>query len=211
MAEMIGSGTRAMDDSLENVLDQLAGLGEVRTRKMFGGIGLYAQDLFFGLMAKGVLYLKVDDETRPDYEARDGGPFRPFGDERAMRGYYELPSEVLEKPREAVRWARRALEVARAAASEKASKRPAEDPAVTPLARLRNLGPKSAAWLEEAGFRTRGDLERAGAIGAFRAVEEIRGSVSLNLLYALEAALLDVHFSELPEPLKRRLRSAAGR
>jgi DNA transformation protein len=196
-----------MDDSLENVLGQLAGLGEVRARKMFGGVGLYAEELFFGLMARGVLYLKVDDKARPDYEARGSGPFYPNQDGRSMRGYYELPSEVLEQPEEAVRWARRALEVARTAALRK---KPAKRAATgeLALARLQNLGPKSAAWLAEVGLHTRADLERVGAVGAYRAVRAARGSASLNLLYALEAALLEVPWTELPAPLKQRLRAA---
>ncbi|MCB9914651.1 MAG: TfoX/Sxy family DNA transformation protein [Planctomycetes bacterium] len=202
-----------MDDSLEYVLGQLAGLGEVRARRMFGGVGLYAEELFFGLIAGGVLFLKVDDATRPDYEARGSEPFRPYGDERAMRGYYELPSEVLEKPREAVRWAQRALEVARAAPAKAKKRRgrakPAADARDLPLAKLKNLGPKSVAWLAEVGLRTRADLERAGSLGAYRAVRARRGEASLNLLYALEAALLDVHWTDLPAPLKERLRDAA--
>ena len=50
------------------VLDQLAGLGDVTTRSMFGGVGLYRGDLFFAIVARDVLYLKVDDETRESFE-----------------------------------------------------------------------------------------------------------------------------------------------
>jgi TfoX/Sxy family transcriptional regulator of competence genes len=129
-----------------------------------------------------------------------------------MRGYYELPSEVLERPEQAVRWAQRALEVARAAAAKKAKKqrkKPEKAAVEVPLARLKNLGPKSAAWLAEVGLRTRGDLERVGSVGAFCAVRAQRGTASRNLLYALEAALLDVHWTELPPPLRERLCQAA--
>jgi hypothetical protein len=53
------------------VLDQLRPtLPGVRAKRMFGGVGLYADELFFALIDDDVLYLKVDDETRPDFERR---------------------------------------------------------------------------------------------------------------------------------------------
>lgn len=74
---------------------------------------------------------------------------------------------------------------------------------------LRNLGPVSRRWLAEVGIETRAALERAGSLGAYRKVRESGVRVSLNLLYALEGALLDVHWTKLPPDLKRRLATAA--
>jgi len=50
------------------VLDQLDGLDDVVPRAMFGGVGLYCRGVFFGILASDVLYLKVDDTNRRDYE-----------------------------------------------------------------------------------------------------------------------------------------------
>ena len=200
-----------MDDYLEYVLGQLEGLGELRWRKMFGGIGLYADDLFFALIAGGVLYFKVDDSNRAEFEARGCGPFRPRGEDGGAMNYHEVPEDVLERPREAVRWARRSLEIARQSPRRGGGRARKAARSTTPrLASLRNLGPQSAAWLAEVGLKTREDLERTGSVGAYLRVREARGKASLNLLYALEAALLDVHWTELPGPLKERLREAAG-
>ena len=55
------------------VEDQLGHIVPVRTRSMFGGLGIYAGDLFFALVADDVLYLKVDEETRRTYEERGLG------------------------------------------------------------------------------------------------------------------------------------------
>ena len=55
------------------VLDQLSDLGEVTPKKMFGGVGLYCGGVFFGIIARDRLYLKVDDTTRPDYEREGPG------------------------------------------------------------------------------------------------------------------------------------------
>jgi DNA transformation protein len=108
------------------VLEQLAGLGRLRANRMFGGAGLYCDELFFGLIAGDTLYLKVDDGTRPDFVARGMGPFRPFRDrpELAM-GYYEVPADVLEDAEELVAWARKAIRVAAAAPRKRpAARRP---------------------------------------------------------------------------------------
>ena len=85
---------------------------------MFGGLGLYAGDVFFALVAADVLYFKVDDATRATYESAGCGPFRPYGGE-AMSSYYNVPVDVLEHAPTLIVWARRAIDVARAAARPK--------------------------------------------------------------------------------------------
>ena len=61
----------------DHVLDLLAALGPVTARRMFGGFGIYLDGVMFALIADDILYLKVDDRTRPDYEAAGSAPFRP--------------------------------------------------------------------------------------------------------------------------------------
>lgn len=75
--------------------------------------------------------------------------------------------------------------------------------------KLRNIGPKSAAWLRQVGLRTRADLEAAGALEAFMRVKRAGFKPSLNLLYALEGALLDCHWQEVPEARRNELVQAA--
>jgi DNA transformation protein len=60
------------------------------------GPAIYAQGLFFALIAEDRLYFKMDDATRPDFEQREMEPFRPFGEDSAM-GYYEVPADVAAK------------------------------------------------------------------------------------------------------------------
>lgn len=98
---------------LQFVLEQLAGLGELHSRRMFSGVGLYCGGTFFGLIAGDVLYFKVDDATRADYEACGMAPFRPYRDRPDVSfRYYAVPVDALEDPEECVRWARRAVAVA---------------------------------------------------------------------------------------------------
>ena len=98
------------------VLDQLADAGEIVSRRMFGGIGLYDSGVFFGIIANDTLYLKVDAKTRAAYEARGSSAFAPYPDRPATMQYYEVPVGVLESAPELVRWARDAVAVARRAA-----------------------------------------------------------------------------------------------
>ena len=95
------------------VVNQLADLGTVTSRKMFGGVGLYCDDVFFAIIAGDELYLKVDDETRGRYERAGKHPFKPYPDRPTTMKYYGVPLEVLESSMELTRWARDAVEAAR--------------------------------------------------------------------------------------------------
>jgi DNA transformation protein and related proteins len=99
------------EDYLAYVKDQLSGAGPVSMRKMFGGAGIYLDGVIFGLIAEDTLYLKVDDENRPDYEAQGMGPFMPFEKGSYAMCYYEVPAEVLEDRDELALWAGKSVEV----------------------------------------------------------------------------------------------------
>lgn len=96
------------------VLDQLAALPELRAKAMFGGHGLYSGERFFGLLAEGRIFFKVDAATRAAYEARGMTPFTYEMKGRPLTmSYYEVPPEVLEDRHEAVVWANQAIQIAR--------------------------------------------------------------------------------------------------
>lgn len=107
------------------VLDQLSrGIPGIRSRPMFGGVGIYSGQDFFALIADDTLYFKVDDSTRPDFEARGMGPFRPFGDEGGTMKYYQVPEDLLEDPEALRPWAEKAVAVARQSKARRPSRRP---------------------------------------------------------------------------------------
>jgi DNA transformation protein len=96
------------------ILEQLGRCVQgIRARSMFGGVGIYAGELFFGLIDDDVLYFKVDDSNRPDFEARDMGPFRPYGEEGEVMQYYRVPDDLLEDSELLGQWAEKAIAVAR--------------------------------------------------------------------------------------------------
>lgn len=94
------------------VLDQLEELGDVMPRSMFGGIGLYYRDVFFGILARDTLYLKVDDRSLPDYERAGSKPFNPYPNRSGSMRYYSVPVGVLESSMELAAWARKAISAA---------------------------------------------------------------------------------------------------
>src|SRR5437870_8823050 len=114
----VSSGVRAF------VLDQLAALPGLRDRSMFGGVGLYAGDVFFGILASDILYFKVDDSTRQDYELAGSRPFKPYADRAMTMPYYAVPIAIVEDAAALVKWAKRAVEVA--VASKKPSRKPSK-------------------------------------------------------------------------------------
>lgn len=71
--------------------------------------------------------------------------------------------------------------------------------------KMRNIGPKSSAWLRQVGLRTQEDIAAAGPVDAFMRVKRAGFRPSLNLLYALEGALADCHWQEVPEARRQVL------
>lgn len=108
------------DEYRDFVLEQLKGLGDLASRRMFGGVGIWCDGLFFAILMDNVAYLKVDESNVDDFVERGMEPFRvPFrqprdsGRTEQVLGYYAVPADVLEDTDELERWAARSLEVAR--------------------------------------------------------------------------------------------------
>ncbi len=73
--------------------------------------------------------------------------------------------------------------------------------------RMRNLGPVSMEWLKTIGIETREELETLGAVEAYLRICDVGFKPSLNLLWALQGAVLDVHWAQLPPEMKAALKS----
>ena len=92
---------------LEFVRGQLAPLGAVRVKRMFGGHGVYLGDAFFAIVHKGRLYFRTDPADRVHYQARGSREFMPSKTQK-LGTYWEVPADVLDDPELCVQWARRA-------------------------------------------------------------------------------------------------------
>lgn len=103
------------DGFIDFVLEQLEPLGNVSARRMFGGVGVYAGDVFFAVIDNDTLFLKVDETNVQSFVDAGMGPFRPYPDKpEASMSYYQVPAGVLEDRDELIIWGRRAVEVGRA-------------------------------------------------------------------------------------------------
>jgi DNA transformation protein len=103
--------------------DVFAPWGLVTVRKMFGGLGLYRDDIMFGLVANGVLYLRVDEHTKPAFEGAGGRPFMYAYEARSIvMPYWTPPTAVFEDDDEVRAWSDLAFAAALRNRASKASK-----------------------------------------------------------------------------------------
>jgi DNA transformation protein len=104
-------------DYLAYVLEQLAVLAGLRSRRMFGGVGLYCEEIFFAIISDDTLYLRVDETSRAEFTSRGMQAFRPYADRPQLSmSYFATPAEVLEDATQLLSWSRRAVRAAGAAA-----------------------------------------------------------------------------------------------
>ncbi|WP_374467899.1 TfoX/Sxy family protein [Phenylobacterium sp.] len=99
---------------LEQVREALAAAPELRTRRMFGGVGVFSGERMFALAIADTLYLKSDAVTAAEFDELALEPFRYATKTGEVRetSYRQAPEEVWEDPDVAAAWTRRALEAA---------------------------------------------------------------------------------------------------
>lgn len=102
------------DPLVERVLGLMMPLGPVAARRMFGGHGVFLDDLMFGIVARGALYLKVDAETEGTFREAGSAPltYRRRGRTVAL-SYWRAPEGALEDMAALAPWAERGLAAAR--------------------------------------------------------------------------------------------------
>ncbi len=115
------------DGFVDHCLELLAPLGRAHSRRMFGGHGLYLDDVFVAIISGEQLYLKTDAATRERFVAAGGQPFtyRRQGETVAALGFHTVPPEAMESPAAMRPWARLALQAAVAARALKRAPKPA--------------------------------------------------------------------------------------
>jgi DNA transformation protein len=107
----------AVNASLVELLkEQLAPLGRIGVRRMFGGAGVFCDGLMFGLIAWDTLYFKADEANRAAYEAEGMEAFTYDARGKPIRmSYWRVPERLFDEPEEMVEWGRAALAAARRA------------------------------------------------------------------------------------------------
>ncbi len=111
------------NEFVSHVLDLLEPLGPVSARLMFGGYGIYLDRVMFALVANDTLYLKVDEESRGEFEAAGLEPFRYTKKGKTYQmSYHAAPEDALEDAELLRDWARKAVDAAMRAAHGKRQK-----------------------------------------------------------------------------------------
>ena len=130
----------ASAEFIGHCLELLSVVGSPRARRMFGGHGLYVDDLFVALVIGERLYLKTDPQTRPQFEAAGCEPFvYDAAGKQVSVAYFSAPDDAMESPPQMQPWARLALSAALRARAAKPS-------AARPVSRARaRKGPASKA------------------------------------------------------------------
>ena len=103
-------------------LSRLNAVAPVSDRSMFGGVGLYCEGRFFGLIYHDALYFRVDEGTKPEYLKAGMEAFAPFGPEKVSRIHFRVPDGVLADKRKLKAWLIKAVEAANRAAEKRTAK-----------------------------------------------------------------------------------------
>jgi DNA transformation protein and related proteins len=111
----------ASDSFAEFVREQLAPLGRVTMRRMFGKTGVFCDGLMFGMVRDDALYFRVDDDNRTTFE--EAAAFPPLNYEKKGSSidlsFWRAPERLFDDADEFVMWARAALAAARRVAMKR--------------------------------------------------------------------------------------------
>ena len=111
----------ASDSFAEFLREQLAPLGRVTLRRMFGKTGVFCGGVMFGMVSDNMLYLRVDDHNREAFEEAQSSP--PLNYEKKGStidlSFWRAPERLFDEPDELVTWSRLALAAARRVAAKR--------------------------------------------------------------------------------------------
>ncbi|MDJ0834103.1 MAG: TfoX/Sxy family protein [Gammaproteobacteria bacterium] len=102
-----------MSEFINNLADVFVKFGPIRAKRMFGGYGVYRDDVMFGLVADDELYLKADQQSAGDFIAEDLPAFEYDKKGKTYKmSYYLAPEAIYDDPEVAREWAELAFEAA---------------------------------------------------------------------------------------------------
>ena len=146
MGPIVQDRAMAHDELANHCVELLQPLGAARSRRMFGGHGIYLDDLFIAIIIFDRVYLKADEQTRSAFEDAGCEPFVYDGAAKKVTvGYWTVPAEAMESPAQMQPWARLAIAAALRARASKAPSVRRKPPAAEAAAKARPRKPKAAA------------------------------------------------------------------
>ena len=111
----------ASDSFAEFLREQLAPLGRIAVRRMFGKTGVFCDGLMFGVVTDDTLYFRVDDDNQAAFEEAKSFPPLNYGKQGRTidLSFWRAPERLFDEPVELVTWARVALAAARRVAAKR--------------------------------------------------------------------------------------------
>jgi DNA transformation protein and related proteins len=118
-----GGGAMAASKSFSEFLrEQLAPLGPLSFRRMFGKTGVFCEGVMFAVVADDTLYFRIDETNKPIFQ--EAAAFPPLNYTKAGRtidlAFWRTPERLFDEPEELVAWSRAALATAHRVAIQRA-------------------------------------------------------------------------------------------
>lgn len=176
-------------------------LGAIKSRSMFGGFGIFANDTMFALVVHDQLHIRADKDSTKQFQEQGYQPYvykkRGFP---VVTKYFALPENCWDTPDQILKTATASLEFAQQEKSQQSSAKP------TRLKDLPNLRLATERMLKKAGIASVEELHSQGSLSAFQAIRQTHSSsVSVELLWALEGAINGTHWSVVPQDRRNEL------
>ncbi len=176
-------------------------LGHIKSRSMFGGFGLFADDTMFALVVRDKLHIRADKLSVENFEKQGFQPYvykkRGFP---VVTKYYAVSDELWKTPDSIITLAKHALQCAKQEKQKQATAKP------TRLKDLPNLRLATERMLKKAGIETVEQLQQKGSVNAYQAIKSTHNNeVSVELLWALEGAINGTHWSVIPKDRRQEL------
>lgn len=173
-------------------------LGHIKSRLMFGGFGIFVDDVMFALVVNDLLHIRACEKNSKQFDDNNYQPYvykkRGFP---VVTKYFALPAEIWHNTDEILSIAQVALEAAQLEKESTTVEKPCR------LKDLPNLRLGTERMLKKAGIMSVADLKQQGAVRAFKALQSIQeDELNIELLWALEGALSGTHWSVVS--MKRR-------
>ncbi|AEX21452.1 TfoX/Sxy family DNA transformation protein [Vibrio natriegens] len=189
---------------LKDSMKLFEALGTIKSRSMFGGFGLFADETMFALVVNDQLHIRADQQTSSNFEKQGLKPYvykkRGFP---VVTKYYAISDDLWESSERLIEVAKKSLEQANLEKKQQASSKPDR------LKDLPNLRLATERMLKKAGIKSVEQLEEKGAVNAYKAIRDSHSAkVSIELLWALEGAINGTHWSVVPQSRREELENA---
>ncbi|GAB2664765.1 TfoX/Sxy family DNA transformation protein [Vibrio panuliri] len=178
-------------------------LGRIKSRSMFGGFGIFADETMFALVVNNKLHIRADSILAKQFKQQGFEPYvyhkRGFP---VVTKYFALSEDLYSNSTKTLEIAREAHAQAQVEKSAQAETKP------TRIKDLPNLRLATERMLKKAGIDNVEQLQQAGSVEAYKAIRETHSSdVSLELLWSLEGAIKGTHWSVVPQERRDELLS----